>query len=100
MRISNANSQSDENIFGSEWNVAVPREVYNRLQMTVMFPIGSGVEDTTMPLKAFYDAMNAIQDGTNTNQLAVKVDEFLGSLGVDMYYPHPDNTYKGELLNA
>ena len=36
----------------------------------------------------------------NTDVLAEQVNVFLGSIGVDFYYPHPDNNYKGELGNA
>ena len=100
MRISDSNSQSDNNVFGSSGYVSVPREIYNRLQTVSMFPLGSRPEDLKFPIKAFIDAMEKIQDHTNTNTLAAEVDSFFGLLGITEYYPHPDNTYKGELFNA
>ena len=100
MRVVDAGSSSGDKIFGTIGNISIPREVYNRLQLVPMFQIGSLVDDSKLPLKAFFDAMNNIQEGTNTDVLAEQVNVFLGSIGVDFYYPHPDNNYKGELGNA
>ena len=97
MRVVDAGSSSGDKIFGTIGNISIPREVYNRLQLVPMFQIGSLVDDSKLPLKAFFDAMNNIQDNTNSNALAEQVNVFLGSIGVSTYYPHPDNTYKGEL---
>ncbi len=33
---------------------------------------------------------------TNT-EIIDQVDDFFGKLGVSLRYPHPDNTYNGEL---
>ena len=97
MRVVDAGSSSGDKIFGTIGNISIPREVYNRLQLVPMFQIGSLVDDSKLPLKAFFDAMNNIQEGTNTDVLAEQVNVFLGSLGLTQYYPHPDNTYAGDL---
>ena len=97
MRITDAGSSLGDKTFGEIDNPTIPREVYNRLQTVVMFPIGSKPEDSKLPLSAYFNAMNNIQDGNLTYQEANNCDAFVGSLGVDFYYPHPDNTYKGGL---
>lgn len=79
---------------------AIDREIYNRLQLAPLFPIGSLDKDSQFPMQDYINQMELINSGTQTNAVAIRGDEFLGSLGVDAYYPHYDNTYKGELLNG
>ena len=45
----------------------------------------------------FIQEMEKINNGEFSNDAALYVDNFLSTLGVTQYYPHKDNTYKGEL---
>jgi len=77
---------------------SIDREIYNRLQLVKLAPLGSLPKDNVSPIKDYIDEMEKIQSGTQTNQAAIRVDTFVGSLGVSQYYPHPDNIFKGDLL--
>lgn len=76
------------------YNESIDRQIYLRLQLIPIHPLGTLVSDSLNPIKDFMDTFNAIQAGTlptnNANLL-------LGSLGVTQYYPHRDNTYLGVL---
>lgn len=77
---------------------SIDREIYNRLQLVPLAPLGSLPKDKVAPIKDYIDQMEKIQADTQTNQAAIRIDTFVGSLGVSQYYPHPDNIFKGDLL--
>lgn len=83
---------SSDGVFN--YNTSIDRKIYTRLQNIIKYPLGSLPDDNINPIKDFIDTFNGIQDGSipsnNTNV-------FIGELGVTKYYPHRDNTYKGEL---
>lgn len=76
------------------YNTEIDRQIYKRLQSVTIFPLGSLDVDAVYPIKNFIDSFNAIEAGTIPSNQA---DYFLGSLGVNILYPHKDNLYKGEL---
>ena len=100
IRIVDVAASGNAKTFGTPDNLLIDRDIYRRLQKAVVSPIGSASEDTNSSLVHFFEEMQKISDGILTNSSALSVDEFFGSLGLTQYYPHPDNTYKGELLNA
>jgi hypothetical protein len=78
-----------------DYDTEIDRQIYKRLQLVNLFPLGSLPSDSLNPIKHFCDTFNDIQAGTTVGN---DVNIFLGSLGVTKYYPHKDNMYKGELI--
>lgn len=77
---------------------SIDRKMYLRLQMIPMSPLGSLPSDALPPVKDFIDAMETYYSTPQTNTEVIdQVDDFFGKLGVSLRYPHPDNTYNGEL---
>ena len=97
IRIVDVASSGNSKTFGTPENLLIDRDIYRRLQKTVVVPIGLASEDANSSLVYFFEEMQKIQDGITTNSSAVSLDEFFGSLGMTQYYPHKDNTYTGEL---
>ena len=97
IRIVDVASSGNAKTFGTPENLLIDRDIYRRLQKAVAIPIGLAPEDTNSSLTYFFEEMTKISIGNKSNLSAVKVDEFFGSLGLTQYYPHPDNTYTGDL---
>ena len=97
IRIVDVAASGNAKTFGTQGNLLIDRDIYRRLQIAIVVPIGLAPEDTNNSLTYFFEEMNKISTGNKSNLSAVKVDEFFGSLGLTQYYPHPDNTYKGDL---
>ena len=97
IRIVDCASSGNPKTFGTPSNLLVDRDIYRRLQKVLAVYIGSAPEDSNNSLTYFFEEMQKIQDGITTNTSAVSIDDFFGSLGVTQYYPHPDNTYTGDL---
>lgn len=95
IRIVDNTSSSEDNGIGLSIT-ELDRAVYNRLQIVPFFRLGTLPEDSRPPLSLFIKEMEKFYSGTPTSK-ADEINVFLGSLGVDMYYPHQDNAYKGEL---
>lgn len=77
--------------------LTLDRIIYLRLQSIEIAPLGSLPQDLVNPLKDFIAQFNAITNGETVSNEYSNADVFLGSLGITQYYPHSDNTYKGEL---
>ena len=97
IRIVDCGASGNSKTFGTPDNLLIDRDIYRRLQKTIVMPIGSTSEDNNLSLVYFFEEMQKISDGVLTNESAIKVDEFFGSLGVTQYYPHQDNSYTGDL---
>ena len=97
IRIVDCGASGNSKTFGTKYDLLIDRDIYRRLQKAVAVPIGLAPEDTNNSLTYFFEEMNKISIGNKSNLSAVKADEFFGSLGLTQYYPHPDNTYTGDL---
>jgi len=97
IRIVDVASSGNSKTFGTPDNLLIDRDIYRRLQKTIVVPIGLASEDTNNSLTYFFEEMQKIDDGILINASAISVDEFFGSLGLTQYYPHQDNTYTGDL---
>lgn len=80
--------------------LTLDRLIYLRLQNVDEHPIGTLPQDSTYPLKDFFDSFNTLSAGLPISDEYSNADIFLGSLGITQYYPHSDNIYKGELVNG
>ena len=77
--------------------ISLDRNIYKRLQESNFVSFGLAKEDKTPSMLYFIQEMEKINNGELSNDAALYVDNFLSTLGVTQYYPHKDNTYKGEL---
>jgi len=95
--IDTSGSYSDTGL-GSLSAILLNRKVYQRLQRVVYSPLGSESDDSIPPISVFISEFEKFYSAPPTNTaVSNEINSFLGSLGVSIYYPHPDNTYKGEL---
>lgn len=76
--------------FGSGSIVTLDRDIYRRLNTVPNKLIGDLPDDSRRPMSFFYEEMEKINSGNLSNTKAVEADEFLGSLGVTLEYPHKD----------
>ena len=97
IRIIDSGSTFGDVGFGDTTITTIDRTIYNRLQTVQVIPLGYGSKDNVPPISTYIASMENIQAGTDNIEVDHLVDNFFGSLGVTQYYPHPDNTYKGEL---
>ena len=83
---------------GSLSSILLNRKVYQRLDRLIYSPLGSEPDDLIPPISVFISEFEKFYTIPASNTaVSNEIDLFLGSLGVSIYYPHPDNTYKGEL---
>ena len=97
IRIVDSGASGNAKTFGDSQNISLDRNIYKRLQESNFVSFGLAKEDKTPSMLYFIQEMEKISSGDLTNLSAVAVDNFLSTLGVTQYYPHKDNTYKGEL---
>ena len=97
IRIVDCGASGNSKTFGTKYDLSIDRDIYRRLQKTIVMPIGSTSEDNNLSLVYFFEEMQKISDGILSNASAIAIDEFFGSLGLTQYYPHQDNTYTGDL---
>jgi hypothetical protein len=72
----------------------IDRAIYIRLQSVGLYPLGSLHQDSIPPISTYITMSEQVKLGLITS---TEVDNFLGTLGVTMIYPHRDNTYIGVL---
>jgi hypothetical protein len=77
-----------------DFNRNIDRSIYTRLQSVSLFPLGSLKKDSVPPISTYIAMSEQIQSNAIT---ATEADNFLGTLGVTMIYPHRDNTFTGVL---
>ena len=97
IRIIDSSLSCDIGAFGTPEHLIVDRRIYRVLQRAVYIPIEKDGEDISGTLGYFFEEMQKISDGIEVDISSTSLDNFFGSLGVTQYYPHKDNTYKGEL---
>ena len=97
IRIVDSGASGNAKTFGDSQNISLDRNIYKRLQESNFVSLGLAKEDKTPSMLYFIQEMEKINNGELGNDAALYVDNFLSTLGVTQYYPHKDNTYKGEL---